>query len=749
MMPNYSKPKHVAKYYCLLSLFAILFPMRLLAQRQKVIVNSTFDSHKIPAGLKVQKCCNYSQTFEKDTTRFNYGLALRFELDYNMPLVADSKRCELSGTPVAQEEGWYGYSMYVPASFVSDTLPDLVTQYHNIEPTGKHFDSTPPLTMRIQRDSFFVQLQWSSDAGMTHNGSVLINLGPVTKNTWIDWVWHIKWSYNGAGITQVWRNGVKVIDRVGPNCYNDGSFPYFKCGIYKSPWAHGFVTAGITHREMYFDELRIASAQGNYNSVVPAIDTPFITSVNPQSTTAGKTITISGVNFLGSSAVSIGGVPATSFTVANDSTITAVVPPNEITSTILIINHGIAHASNGFIYIPPFSNNYLKSLTVGGATLVPSFSPANTVYTVKIPNTVTFVNITPVDSDINAKNKIAGNSVASGKTSPNIQIAVGIDTVHVIVTATDNSTKTYSIAVIRESSNANLLRISFNTGTLSPGFTVANTNYSLVVPEGTASVSVTSDVDNKYATIAVNGIQFKSGVASSPIPLSSSLDTVNIKVTALDGTLKTYSVIVHRLSSNDNLASLIIDHGVISPAFGPGKTQYYVTLPDSQAILRVIPTAQDAGAIIKVNGIATPSGALSGPLALVTGKNNINVLVQSSSGPKKTYKLTATRSAPLNGLSFNSLSAIDTLSKTGGTTYTVKIFPNPARNTFSLQILNGDSHVPATIRIRNLQGRLIYQVSGNAQSIYTFGQNFAPGMYLAQITNGKFIKQVKLLKVLQ
>ncbi len=52
---------------------------------------------------------------------------------------------------------------------------------------------------------------------------------------------------------------------------------------------------------------------------------PVISSFAPTSETSGNTVTISGNNFTGATAVSFGGSPATSFTVVNDNTITAVV----------------------------------------------------------------------------------------------------------------------------------------------------------------------------------------------------------------------------------------------------------------------------------------------------------------------------------------------------------------------------------------------------------------------------------------
>jgi hypothetical protein len=226
---------------------------------------------------------------------------------------------------------------------------EIVTQFHNVLPdTTKTGVSTVPVCIQIRSDHYYLQIQWSAkNDGITHDGFISQDLGPVDKDKWIDWVWHIKWSFDGPGIIQLWKNGVKVYDRVGPNCYNDGKNPYFKCGEYKHEWQHVF-TPGITRRDIYFDNIRIADAGGNYNSVMPYIDTAFISNVSPRFAVAGKTVTLTGVYFTGASAVNIGGQPAQSFTVVDSKTIQAVVAPNATQDYVTVTARGITDTLFGF-----------------------------------------------------------------------------------------------------------------------------------------------------------------------------------------------------------------------------------------------------------------------------------------------------------------------------------------------------------------------------------------------------------------
>jgi hypothetical protein len=66
---------------------------------------------------------------------------------------------------------------------------------------------------------------------------------------------------------------------------------------------------------------------------------PTVTSVTPSTgpTTGGNTVTIAGTGFTGATSVTFGGVPATSFIVVNDTTITSVVPSGSTAGAVSVI----------------------------------------------------------------------------------------------------------------------------------------------------------------------------------------------------------------------------------------------------------------------------------------------------------------------------------------------------------------------------------------------------------------------------
>ena len=63
------------------------------------------------------------------------------------------------------------------------------------------------------------------------------------------------------------RTVTQVLNKTGPNCYNDKIMPYFKMGIYKSNWRDD--VGDVVERTVYHDEVRIAGKNGSYSAVAP------------------------------------------------------------------------------------------------------------------------------------------------------------------------------------------------------------------------------------------------------------------------------------------------------------------------------------------------------------------------------------------------------------------------------------------------------------------------------------------------
>lgn len=195
------------------------------------------------------------------------------------------------------------------------------------------------------------------------------------------------------------------------------------------------------------------------------------------------------------------------------------------------------------------------------------------------------------------------------------------------------------------SANANLSSVTLSEGTLTPGFSSATTSYTATVSNATATVNITPTVSDLKATIQVNGVAVASGMASS-VNLVVGSNTINVKVTAEDGTVKTYTVTVTRQqSSNADLANFVLNTGTLTPTFSAATTSYSVSLPNGTTSLTVTPTVAEANATVKVNGNTVTSGN-GYAVNLNNGSNAITVLVTAQNGTTKTYNLNANVAYP-------------------------------------------------------------------------------------------------------
>jgi len=91
-----------------------------------------------------------------------------------------------------------------------------------------------------------------------------------------------------------------------------------------------------------------------------------------------------------------------------------------------------------------------------------------------------------------------------------------------------------------------------SAGALSPTFDAGTTTYSLGLPLGTTSVTLTPAVaDPTRATITVDGVTLASGVTSAPItlPLGFAARPVAVTITTESGATRTYTVVVGRGSA--------------------------------------------------------------------------------------------------------------------------------------------------------------------------------------------------------
>ena len=143
-------------------------------------------------------------------------------------------------------------------------------------------------------------------------------------------------------------------------CVSTSSLGYMSLGF----GVNTFTAAGVnikTGDNIGWGAAALPSTPGNYpRGFVGGITfitapQPVVSSFLPTTATTGDTVTITGANFTGATAVAFGGTSATSFLVVNDTTIMAVVAAGS-TGSVSVTNTTGTASSNGFTYC--ISNTY-------------------------------------------------------------------------------------------------------------------------------------------------------------------------------------------------------------------------------------------------------------------------------------------------------------------------------------------------------------------------------------------------------
>jgi len=186
----------------------------------------------------------------------------------------NNQRSELGTEPTqAPGEGWWGFAIFLPQSFEFEPSfrVESLVQWQSFpdQNLGENFRSAP-LFIGLEQGNFIVEQR--TDPNPNSNSSsieaVRTTIGAATKGVWHKFVVHAKWSYTNTGQLTIWKDDVKVLEKLNlPNCYNDVLHPYIKFGIYK--WDFTDSSIAQTERIVYYDEIRGGTALATYNDVYP------------------------------------------------------------------------------------------------------------------------------------------------------------------------------------------------------------------------------------------------------------------------------------------------------------------------------------------------------------------------------------------------------------------------------------------------------------------------------------------------
>ena len=331
---------------------------------------------------------------------------------------------------------------------------------------------------------------------------------------------------------------------------------------------------------------------------------------------------------------------------------------------------------------PKSTNNLLSSLKVDGTT-VKGFNKNTTSYNLgEVANTKTSIKIAATAAD--SKAKVVG---AGTKT-----LKEGKNTFTVKVTAENGSTKSYTLTITRtpapKSTNNNLSDLKVDGATVA-NFNKNTTSYNLGEVETTkTSIKIAATAEDKAATVSGTGTK----------TLKEGKNTFTVKVTAENGSVKSYTIVVTRKvspkSTNNLLSSLKVD-GTTVKGFNKNTTSYNLgEVANTKTSIKIAATAADSKA--KVVGAGTKT--------LKEGKNTFTVKVTAENGNVKSYTLVITRKAKavevvkssnanLMGITINGVSIENFVATTN--TYSYKV----SADTETIDVVATAEDTKATVKV--------------------------------------------------
>ena len=225
-------------------------------------------------------------------------------------------------------------------------------------------------------------------------------------------------------------------------------------------------------------------------------------------------------------------------------------------SILLICGLWAAAGSTGHAAPPTVTTPTSTSITTTGATLGGNVtSDGGSAITERgVVYSSTATNANPLIDGIGVTKVTAGGTTGVF-TAAVTGLTEGTDYSYNAYATNSEGTSYTSVATFSTlSTNADLSALTLSSGTLSPDFASGTTSYTASVGNATTSITVTPTLDQANATIEarVNGGSYAavtSGSASGALSLNVGGNTVDVRVTAQDGTTqKTYTVTVTRLS---------------------------------------------------------------------------------------------------------------------------------------------------------------------------------------------------------
>ncbi len=359
-----------------------------------------------------------------------------------------------------------------------------------------------------------------------------------------------------------------------------------------------------------------------------------------------------------------------------------------------------------------YTDNLLTGLIVKGEDLIPNFDPNTLEYDVIVNRSTTSVELIGTLSNIDST--VTGLGVHEINDNETV--------IEVVVTSDIGISRTYIVNIIKDISSNNYLRnleLRTQDGTvlLTPVFNKLTNNYTL---------DVTSEID----LLIVYGIaeDYNAVVTNDSINnLVAGENTINITVTAEDGSINVYTIVVTKeADTNNNITRITPSTGTLDVKFDPSVKEYTLNVADDATSLYFDVTKESLK--------STVSGARE--LGIENGTSERVITITAEDGSVNTYTFTVIKEASNALLKSLSIKGYEINFDSTTFTYDLKVSSNKTKLLES-EISYETIDSLATVNLMgdvNLPYKYVVEVIGS--------DNYTVQEYVINITNDDLTKSI-------
>lgn len=164
------------------------------------------------------------------------------------------------------DEVWYGWAFMIPEDFIDNvengTGFNVIAQWHDQSGTPENRSTNnPPISVLYGTDNGLTGI--GIKYGLNDVNRHFMALEEIEKGVWYELIFHIGWSQDWDGFTEVWMDGELITNGtvIGPNMHHWKPH-YWKAGLYRGEVGQDTT---LTNNSIYYDEFRIGQSFDDVN----------------------------------------------------------------------------------------------------------------------------------------------------------------------------------------------------------------------------------------------------------------------------------------------------------------------------------------------------------------------------------------------------------------------------------------------------------------------------------------------------